>query len=38
MKKVWYWVYLVVHWLRIRLALQGTWVQPLVRELGSHTP
>jgi len=27
---------LVVQWLRIRLAMQGTWVQSLVRELRSH--
>ena len=29
---------LVVPWLRIGLARQGTWVPPLVRELGSHMP
>ena len=29
---------LVVQWLRIRLAMQGTLVQSLVRELRSHTP
>ena len=27
-----YWVSLVVQWLRIRLAIQGTWVQSLVWE------
>ena len=27
-----YWTSLVVQWLRIRLAMQGTWVQALVRE------
>ena len=27
---------LVVQWLRIHLALQRTWIQPLVRELRSH--
>ena len=27
---------LVVQWLRIHLAMWGTWVQPLVEELGSH--
>ena len=27
---------LVVHWLRIHLAMPGTWVQSLVWELGSH--
>ena len=25
-----------VHWLRIRLTMQGTWVSPLVGELRSH--
>ena len=29
---------LVVKWLRIHLALQGTWVQSLVGELRSHMP
>ena len=29
---------LVVHWLRISLAMQGTQVQTLVRELKSHRP
>ena len=29
---------LVVQWLRIRLAMQGTWVQSLVGELRSHKP
>jgi len=29
---------LVVQWLRILPAMQGTWVQFLVRELRSHTP
>ena len=27
---------LVVHWLRICLAMQGTWVQALVREIRYH--
>ena len=27
---------LVVQWLRIQLAMQGTWVQSLVREVRSH--
>ena len=27
---------LVVQWLGIRLAMQGTWVQSLVEELRSH--
>ena len=27
---------LVVQWIRIRLPMQGTWVQSLVRELRSH--
>ena len=27
---------LVVQWLRIRIAMQGTQVQSLIRELGSH--
>ena len=26
----------MVQWLRIHLAMWGTWVQPLVEELGSH--
>ena len=29
---------LVVQWLRIQLPMQGTWVQTLVRELGSQMP
>ena len=29
---------LVVQWLRIHLAMQGTQVQSLVRELRSHMP
>ena len=29
---------LVGPWLRIGLARQGTWLPPLVRELGSHMP
>ena len=29
---------LVVQWLRVSLAMQGTWVQSLVRELRSHMP
>ena len=29
---------LVIQWLRIRLAIQGTWVWSLVRELRSHRP
>ena len=29
---------LVVQWLRIHLAMQGTWVRPLVRELRCHMP
>ena len=28
--------FLVVQWLRIHLAMQGTWVRSLVRELRSH--
>ena len=28
--------YLVIQWLRICLPIQGTWVQSLVGELGSH--
>ena len=31
-------VFLVVQWLRIRMAMQGTWVQSLIGELGSHMP
>jgi len=27
---------LVAQWLRIHLAMQGTWVQALVREIRSH--
>ena len=27
---------LAVQWLRLRLPVQGVWVQPLVRELRSH--
>ena len=30
--------FLVVQWLRIHLAMQGTWVQSLVGELRSHKP
>ena len=26
--------YLVVQWLRIHVAMQGTWAQSMVRELG----
>ena len=29
---------LVVPWRRIGLAVQGTWVPSLVRELGTHMP
>ena len=29
---------LAVQWLRIHLDVQGTWVQPLVRELKSYRP
>jgi len=29
---------LVVQWLRIHLAMQGTWVRSLIRELRSHRP
>ena len=29
---------LVVQWLRIKLPMQGTWVQPLVGELRYHMP
>ena len=29
---------LVVQWLRIHLAMQGTWVQPLVGKLKSYMP
>ena len=31
-------LFLVVRWLRICPAMQGTWVQSFVRELRSHTP
>ena len=30
--KTWAWTSLVAQWLRIRLPMQGTWVQALVRE------
>ena len=33
-KKLWKWISLAVQWLR--LPMQGTWVQSLVRELRSH--
>ena len=29
---------LVVQWIRVCLAMQETWVQPLVGELRSHMP
>ena len=29
---------LVVQWLSTHLAMQGTWVQSLVGDLGSHMP
>ena len=29
---------LVVQWLRVHLAVQGMWVQPLIGELRSDTP
>ena len=31
-------LFLVVQWLRICPAMQGTWVQSFVRELRSHMP
>ena len=37
MKKVWYWVYLVVHWLRIRLAGQGTRIPHAMKQLNQRT-
>ena len=32
------WTSPAVRWLRLHLSMQGMWVQPLIRELGSHMP